>query len=75
MKYKWTVSFHSDNLFKAFINKKDTPWYSWNIAESGVKHDKSNQIYKVYIVNNNVISTQYSMRGTFMYIIPRNFCH
>jgi hypothetical protein len=21
-----------------------TPWYSWNIAESGVKHQKSNQI-------------------------------
>ena len=20
------------------------PWYSWNIAESGVKHNKSNQI-------------------------------
>jgi hypothetical protein len=20
------------------------PWYSWNIAESGIKHNKSNQI-------------------------------
>ena len=22
-----------------------SPWYSWNIADSGVKHNKSNQIY------------------------------
>ena len=30
-----------------FHHKHWLPWYSWNIAESGVKHNKSNQINQV----------------------------
>jgi len=27
-----------------FLHYNWSPWYSWNIAESGIKHNKSNQI-------------------------------
>jgi hypothetical protein len=46
------MSLHSDTLFwfranqslLFLLNAAWSPWYSWNIAESGVKHQKSNQI-------------------------------
>jgi hypothetical protein len=31
-------------LIELFLPNIDCPWYSWNIAESGIKHNKSNQI-------------------------------
>jgi hypothetical protein len=27
-----------------------SPWYSWNIAESGVKHKKSNKINQIILL-------------------------
>jgi len=46
------VNLKTNTLFMTFyIRQSDDPiyqqgsaWYSWNIAESGVKHNESNQI-------------------------------
>ena len=38
--------------FGFFHHYNGSPWYSWNIAENGVKHNKSNQInQQLYLIN------------------------
>ena len=37
----------SDQIYQLLVQGRWSPWYSWNIAESGVKHQKSNQIKSI----------------------------
>ena len=43
----WTYILYMPIFSRIFLSnhKNWSSWYSWNIAESGIKHQKSNQIY------------------------------
>jgi hypothetical protein len=74
----WNVTSQQVQLTSIFVVKALlwSSWYSWNIAESGIKHQKSNQIWSRFkLTTSVVIGTDCigSCKCNYHAITPRQF--
>ena len=68
----WSVVFAGYSGFHHHQNW--SPWYSWNIAESDVKHNKSNHLFSFNFFTREILRKSTGTRGTDLPTHFLTFC-